>query len=160
VRYAGQRAPDATIIDICSISELVMRQPLLITALLTLAGCATPALPPVDPQQAWIEMFTYTGNLVMADKLDGKSWPDGRYFQVQPGKHELQIRFDYETDGLLGSAFLDASNRTCYIVIAYDHFAPGQRYRLEARNAGVTISGRLYDAQRKMVAEDREVTCF
>jgi hypothetical protein len=160
VRYAGQRAPDATIIDTCSISELVMRQPLLITALLTLAGCVNPPLPPVDAQQAWIEMFTYTGDVVMADKLDGKSWPDGRYFQVQPGKHELQIRYDYETNGVLGSAFFDGWSRTCYIVVQYDHFAPGQRYRLEARNAGVTISGRLYDAQKKMVAEDREVTCI
>ncbi|MDB6146015.1 MAG: lipoprotein [Pseudomonas sp.] len=137
-----------------------MRQPLLITALVTLAGCVNPPLPPKDAQQAWIDMFTYTGNVVMADKLDGKSWPDGRYFQVQPGKHELQIRFDYETNGILGSAFLDGWSRTCYIVVDYDNFAPGQHYRLEARNAGVTISGRLYDEQRKMVAEDREVTCI
>lgn len=137
-----------------------MRLPLLITALLTLAGCVNSPLPPVDAKQAWIEMFTYTGNLVMADKLDGKRWPDGRYFQVQPGKHELQVRFDYETDGILGNAFFEGTSRTCYIVVDYDSFAPGQRYRLEARNAGVTISGRLYDAQRKMVAEDREVTCI
>lgn len=137
-----------------------MRQPLLITALITLAGCAIPPLPPVDAQQAWVEMFTYTGNLVMADKLDGKRWDDGRYFQVQPGRHELQVRFDYESYGGAFSGFADVTTRTCYIVLDYDHFAPGQRYRLEARNAGITISGRLYDAQRRMVAEDREVTCL
>ncbi|MDB6049072.1 MAG: lipoprotein [Pseudomonas sp.] len=137
-----------------------MRQPLLITALLILAGCAIPPIPPVDPQQAWVEMFTYTGNLVMADKLDGKRWDDGRYFQVQPGSHELQVRFDYDTNGLGFTGFDDVNDRTCYIVVHYDNFAPGQHYRLEARNAGVTISGRLYNAQHQMVAQDREVTCI
>ncbi|MGV8919591.1 MAG: hypothetical protein ACOH2R_17620 [Pseudomonas sp.] len=137
-----------------------MRTLLLIPALATLAGCANPPLPPVDPQQAWVDMFTITGNLVMADKLDGKSWPDGRYFQFQPGSHELQIRYDYVTNGSGFIGFDDVTMRTCYIVVPYDHFEPGQHYRLEARNAGVTISGRLYDAQRKMVAEDREVNCI
>ncbi|MDY7562511.1 hypothetical protein QN382_17295 [Pseudomonas sp. 10B1] len=136
-----------------------MRQPLLITALI-LSGCAIPALPPVDAQQAWIEMFTYTGNLVMADKLDGQRWGDGRYFQVQPGSHELQVRFDYQPNGIGLSGFDNVGDRTCYIVLRYDHFAPGQRYRLEARNAGITVSARLYDAKRQMVAEDREVTCL
>ena len=96
----------------------------------------------------------------MADKLDGKRWPDGRYFQMQPGSHELQVRFDYDVEGGGVSGFNDITDRTCYIVVHYDHFAPGQRYRLEARNAGITISGRLYDAQHQMVAEDREVTCI
>lgn len=137
-----------------------MRQPLMISAVLILAGCVNPPLPPVDAQQSWVEMFTYTGNLVMADKLDGKRWPDGRYFQVQPGSHELQVRFDYDVQGGGFSGFNDITDRTCYIVVHYDHFAPGQRYRLEARNAGITVSGRLYDAQHQMVAEDREVTCL
>ena len=136
-----------------------MRQPLLITAVIALAGCASP-LPPVDPQQAWVDMFTYTGDLVMADKLDGKRLDDGRYFQVTPGSHELQMRYDYEVYGGGFGGFMESTSRTCYIVLRYDHFAPGQHYRLEGRSAGITISGRLYDAQRQMVAEDREVTCL
>jgi len=138
-----------------------MRQPLLITALIILAGCTNPPLPPVDPQQAWVDMFTFTGKLVMADKLDGKSLNDGRYFQVPPGSHELQMRFDYELFGGGGfGGIMESSERTCYIVLKYDHFEPGQHYRLEGRVAGITVSGRLYDAQRQMVAEDREVNCL
>lgn len=59
-------------------------------------ACASP-LPPVDPKQAWVDLYTMTpGRVIMADRLDGKRLDDGRYFQVTPGKHELVVRFDYE----------------------------------------------------------------
>ncbi|KPZ13268.1 putative Lipoprotein [Pseudomonas amygdali pv. ulmi] len=60
---------------------------ILITALTlaTLAGCAGP-LPTVNPDMAWVEMRTVTGQLIMGDKLDGENTYDGRYFQVTPGQ--------------------------------------------------------------------------
>ncbi|WP_445941169.1 PA0061/PA0062 family lipoprotein, partial [Pseudomonas cannabina] len=51
-----------------------MRLITLITAL-TLAGCAGP-LPAVDPNMAWVDMRTLTGQLIMADKLDGENTYD------------------------------------------------------------------------------------
>lgn len=73
-----------------------MRAVLALLTFATLAGCANPPLPAVDPGKAWIDMFTTTGRLVMAESLDGRKLNDGRYFQVEPGSHELEVRFDYE----------------------------------------------------------------
>jgi len=137
-----------------------MRLPLLIVALSAIAGCVTP-MPPMDPQQAWIDMTTTTGKLVMADKLDGKRLDDGRFFQVTPGSHELQMRYDYELHvGTFGMFNNDDAEITCFIKVKYDHFAPGQRYRLEARSIVNSVSARLYDAGHKVVAEENDVSCL
>lgn len=32
----------------------------------------------------------------MAHRLDDQRWPDGRYFQVAPGAHQLDVRFQFE----------------------------------------------------------------
>ncbi|MNE80398.1 hypothetical protein D3C80_1769630 [compost metagenome] len=53
----------------------------------------------------------------------------------------------------------DPQERLCYLTLRYDHFEAGQRYRLEARSLAFTPSARLYNAQRKIVAEERQVNC-
>ncbi len=75
-----------------------MRALLLAPALMMLGACASP-LPEPDSQQAWVELYSTADTLLMADRLDGKRWPDGRYFQVTPGQHELQTRFQFEVRG-------------------------------------------------------------
>ncbi|NBA96984.1 DUF2057 domain-containing protein [Pseudomonas sp. R5(2019)] len=134
-----------------------MRQPLILLALGLLSACASP-LPPVDPQKAWVDMFTYTGKLVMAERLDKQRLKDGRYFQVTPGQHELIVRFDFEVNG--GTFNNDPIDRTCYLTIRYDNFEAGQRYRLEGREVAMQPSARLYNAAGKIVAEDRATTCL
>ena len=48
-----------------------MRQPMMLIALSALGACASP-LPPVDPKQAWVDLYTMTpGRVIMADRLDG-----------------------------------------------------------------------------------------
>jgi hypothetical protein len=69
-----------------------------VMSVIALAGCATP-VPPADPQQAWVEFRMLDGKVLMAERLDGMRWPDGRYFQVKPGAHELVVRFDFEVNG-------------------------------------------------------------
>lgn len=134
-----------------------MRQPLLILALGTLGACASP-LPAVDPQQAWVDLTTFSGKLVMAERLDNQRVNDGRYFQVQPGRHELQVRFDFEIYS--GGMNTDPVERLCYMTVPYDHFEAGQRYRLEARSVVMTPSARLYDAEGKVVARERTINCL
>lgn len=137
-----------------------MRPIALMLAFGTLVGCTTP-LPAVDPAMAWVDMRTTTGRLVMADKLDGKNTEDGRYFQVTPGRHELQIRFDYEyRSGGLGLISDDYTDITCFIDIEYDHFAAGQRYMIDARVLANDITARLFDAERKVVAEQGDIHCI
>ncbi|MBV4538840.1 MULTISPECIES: hypothetical protein [Pseudomonas] len=136
-----------------------MRQPMMLIALSALGACASP-LPPADPKQAWIDLYTITpGRVIMADRLDGKRLNDGRYFQVTPGKHELVVRFDYEvTSGLFTT---DPTERTCYLTVRFDNFEAGQRYRLEARAPAMQPQVYLYDNSRKvLVDEPSDIFCI
>lgn len=135
-----------------------MRQPLMFLTVSTLAACSNP-LPPIDTKQAWVDLYTITpGRLVMADRLDGTRLNDGRYFQVTPGPHELIVRFDYEV--YAGGFTSEPVERTCYLTVRYDNFQAGQRYRLEARALSMTPNAWLYDADRKILAEERDVHCI
>jgi hypothetical protein len=134
-----------------------MRQPAMLLAFSTLGACASP-MPPVDQKQAWVDFYTITpGKLVMAERLDGKRLTDGRFFQVTPGKHELVVRFDYEIN--TGIFTTDPTERTCYLTLEYDGFQAGQRYRLEARAIAAQPNARLYDAERRVLAEERLTHC-
>ena len=54
----------------------------------------------------------------------------------------------------------EPKERLCYLIVRYDHFEAGQRYRLEARNLAYSPSARLYNAKREIVAEDRQANCL
>src|SRR5690606_32834584 len=82
--------------------EPAMRALLLLAALSLLGACASP-LPAPDPQQAWIDFRTEPGELLMAEKLDGRRLDDGRYFQVSPGAHRLEASYRFEE--YIGSMF-------------------------------------------------------
>ncbi|EPJ84572.1 hypothetical protein [Pseudomonas sp. CFII68] len=139
-----------------------MRLPLLLLVLVSMSSCATSPLPQVDPNMAWIDFATPMpgGKMLMAESLDGQRLRDGRFFQVSPGSHELKVRFDFEvfSGGGLGMQ-AEPQERLCYMLVRYDHFEAGQRYRLEARNLAFTPSARLYDARRQIVAEERQINC-
>jgi len=141
--------------------EPTMMRPLsLMLALATVAGCAGP-MPTVDPQQAWVEMRTTTGTLVMADKVDGKTTYDGRYFQVSPGPHTLQVRYDYEVRyGGFTAMGNEYTELTCFVEVKYDHFTAGQRYRIEVRSLANNVSAQLQDAQHQVLAEETSVSCI
>ena len=49
---------------------------------------------------------------------------------------------------------------TCFVEIDYPHFAAGQRYVLEVRSLTSDVDAWLYDADRKVVAEERDVHCI
>ncbi|MCU1724685.1 MULTISPECIES: PA0061/PA0062 family lipoprotein [Pseudomonas] len=135
-----------------------MRQPAMFLAFTTLGACTSP-MPPVDQKQAWVDLYTITpGKVLMAERLDGKRLNDGRYFQVSPGKHELVVRFDYEIS--TGLFTTDPTERTCYLTLEYDGFEAGQRYRLEARAIALQPNAWLYDAERKVVAQERLTHCI
>lgn len=137
-----------------------MRLPLLLSlALPLLAACATPPVPEHDPRQAWIDLHTYTGKVIMAERLDGQRLDDGRYFQAPAGSHELVIRYDYEVSGG-GGLFGEPYDRLCYLTVRYDHFVAGQRYVLQAQDAAMQASARLYDPQKNIVAEARDINCL
>lgn len=140
--------------------EVTMRTSLLLLMACLLSACASTPLPPHDPNMAWVDLDTQTGKLVMAERLDNQRLNDGRYFQVTPGSHELMVRFDYEVFiGGMGM-FSEPQERLCYLSVNYAGFEPGQRYRLQARSLGFNAYARLYNAEGKVLAEERLVNCL
>lgn len=129
-----------------------------LAVLLLLGACASP-LPKPDPQQAWVDLYSPAGTLLMADRVDRERWPDGRYFQVGPGAHELLTRFQFEASrggmGINSEPLL----LTCEIRLRYDDFAAGQRYRVEARSMAMTAQAWLYDEQRNVLARGKVMRC-
>ncbi|WP_061238665.1 hypothetical protein [Ectopseudomonas composti] len=136
-----------------------MRALLLAPALMMLGACAS-SVPQPDPQQAWVELYSSADTLLMAQRLDGKRWPDGRYFQVTPGKHELETRFQFEvrSGGSIGMQS-EPLRMTCEIRLRYDDFAAGQRYRVEARQLLMKAQAWLYDDQRNVLARGEVLRC-
>jgi hypothetical protein len=131
---------------------------LLIAAALLLGACASP-LPKPDPQQAWVDLYAPAGDLLMADRLDRKRWPDGRYFQVDPGAHELLVRLQFEAAGGGMAMNSEPLLLTCELRLRYDEFAAGQRYRVEARSMAMTAQAWLYDEQRNVLARGKVMRC-
>lgn len=136
-----------------------MRYLTLFCVMLALSACASP-LPSPDPSQAWVELRSNAGTLLMADRLDGQRLSDGRYFQVTEGAHELQARFQFEVSGGGGlDGISEPRQVTCAIRVRYDNFIAAQRYRLEARPLQMKAQAWLYDEQRNLLAHGKIVRC-
>jgi len=136
-----------------------MRYLALLGAVLVLAACASP-VPPPDPNQAWVELRSNAGTLLMADRLDGQRLNDGRYFQVPVGAHELQARLQFEVNSGGGQDGISEPRQvTCDIRVRYTDFAAGQRYRLEARPLQMKAQAWLYDEQRNVLARGQVLRC-
>ena len=136
-----------------------MRPALLIPLLVLCGACAGP-LPLPDPQQAWISLASRPGQLLMADRLDNRPVKDGRYFQVRPGAHELQVRLQFEVPGGGGiDGLAEPQTRTCLLRLHYAGFAAGQRYVLRAGEQGYRPWARLYDDQQHPLARARVQRC-
>lgn len=133
-----------------------MRIRLLVMALV-LSGCASP-LPPADPAKAWVSLYSHAGTVLMADRLNGERWPDGRYFQVEPGAQELLVRFQFEVQR---GSWLESEPQltTCQIRFRYADFAAGQHYRIEARPWLMKAQAWLYDDQRQVLARGQVLRC-
>jgi hypothetical protein len=73
-----------------------MRMLMLTGGLLTLAGCANFGMPDPDPSQAWIDLDARQQDTTLqALKVDSSVTDDKRYFEVQPGSHELKVRYQF-----------------------------------------------------------------
>ncbi|MGL4316023.1 MAG: hypothetical protein ACRCTL_05360 [Pseudomonas sp.] len=134
---------------------------LLLCSLFGLVACASP-LPTPDPQKAWVDLHALPGHLLMAHTLDGRDLRDGRFFQVAPGVHELEARFQFDVNnggGGTGDLNSGPMQITCYLQLRYDNFVAGQRYRLEARPLAMRAQGWLYDEQRNVLARARVLRC-
>ena len=61
-------------------------------------ACAGP-IPKADPSEAWIGLKEEAPNDLMAERVDGKRVDDGRFFEVPPGAHRLDVTLFEEEPG-------------------------------------------------------------
>jgi hypothetical protein len=134
-----------------------MRALLLVGGLLTLAGCA--GLPDPDPNQAWVDLQGPQENMLHATQVDEREWEDTRYFEVQPGSHELTVRMQFPVEPSNIGPVAQPLWRDCQVNIKFKGFSAGQRYELHAGSIGFRPWARLYDQQRKVVGQGQPAGC-
>ncbi|AZD15325.1 hypothetical protein PUP66_12975 [Pseudomonas chlororaphis] len=128
---------------------------LLIPALslvLLLSACAGP-MPKADPNEAWISLEEEGSSDLLAERVDGKNVDDGRYFEVQPGAHRLDVTLFEEVGG-------DSNQVDCRGQVSYPSFKAGEHYKLVESTLGTEVRARLYDGEGKQVASVRDFECM
>jgi hypothetical protein len=116
-----------------------------------LSACAGPE-PKSDPSEAWIDLQQPGNTNVLAEKIDGQRVADGRYFEVKPGVHRLDVTLIRGTDG-------NSAEPICTGRLDYSHFQAGERYQMNASSAGLSASASLVDSHGKQVAQSDRFQC-
>lgn len=135
-----------------------MRVFLLTGGLLMLAGCA--GLPQPDPTQAWIDLAPHPQDTALqALEVDDKATLDKRYFEVEPGSHELTVRYQFAVQATDIGPDAQPLWRDCQMSVKFNDFNAGQRYQLQAGNIGFRPWAKLYDEQRNVVGQGKPAGC-
>jgi hypothetical protein len=117
-----------------------------------LCACAGP-MPKADPNEAWIGLQEEPSATLMAQSLDGKRLDDGRYFDVKPGSHTLDLNLIVEGNG-------DDNQINCETGITFSSFKAGQHYTLIESSIGEEYRVKLEDAQGKQLGHSHDFTCM
>lgn len=137
-----------------------MRKLMLTGGLLMLAGCAGFGIPRQDPSQAWIDLDSQQEDTALqALAVDKQAANDKRYFEVQPGSHELKVRYQFPVQPSNIGPNAETLWRDCQINVKFDDFNAGERYQLQAGNIGFRPWARLYDQQRKVIGNGTPAGC-
>ena len=135
-----------------------MRTLLLTGGLLMLAGCA--GLPDPDPTQAWIDLDPHPDESnLQALQVDANTSRDRRYFEVQPGSHELTVRYQFAVQPTNIGPDAAPLWRDCQLNVKFKDFNAGERYQLQAGNIGFRPWARLYDQQRNVIGQGQPAGC-
>lgn len=123
-----------------------------LSAVLLLSACAGP-MPKADPSEAWIGLQEEAPNDLMAERVDGKNINDGRYFEVKPGAHRLDVTLFEEEAG-------DDNQQDCRGHVTYGNFKAGEHYTLVESSLGTTVRAELKDGHGKEVAQTEDFSCM
>jgi hypothetical protein len=117
-----------------------------------LSACAGP-MPQPDPREAWIDLQQEAPNDLMAERVDGQKIDDGRYFEVAPGAHRLDVTLFEEPAG-------DSNQEDCSGHLRYEHFQAGEHYRLVESSLGQAVTAQLLDSHGKRLASAEDFNCL
>lgn len=115
-----------------------------------LSACAGP-IPKSDSSEARIDLQQQSNINLLADRIDGQRVNDGRYFEVAPGAHQLQMTLIHGTDGV--------SEPICMGHLDYGNFQAGERYTMSVSSEGQTAMVSLLDSQGKQVGQSARIRC-
>ncbi|MFW9082090.1 hypothetical protein ACOI9X_22880 [Pseudomonas sp. P2757] len=137
-----------------------MRMLILTGGVLTLAGCAGFGMPAPDPTQAWIDLNPRQQDTALqALEVDNQANQDQRYFEVQPGSHELTVRYQFPVAATNIGPDAEPLWRDCQLNVKFKDFNAGQRYQLQAGSIGFRPWAKLYDEQRNVVGQGIPAGC-
>lgn len=134
-----------------------MRALLVAGSLLLISACST--LPDPDPNQAWIDLTRYDNTSLDAVQVDERDWADQRYFEVQPGSHELTVRYQFPVNPTNIGPVDEPLWRDCQVKLTFKDFSAGQRYQLQAGSIGFRPWIKLYDHQQKLLGQGLPAGC-
>ncbi|WP_343583441.1 hypothetical protein [Pseudomonas sp.] len=134
-----------------------MRALLVIGSMLLISACST--LPDPDPNQAWIDLTPYDNTSLHAVQVDERDWADSRYFEVQPGSHELTVRYQFPVTPSNIGPVKEPLWRDCQVKLTFKDFSAGQRYQMQAGSIGFRPWIKLYDHQQKLVGQGLPAGC-
>lgn len=134
-----------------------MRALLVTGSLLLISACST--LPDPDPNQAWVDLTPYDNTSLHAVQVDERDWADSRYFEVQPGSHELTVRYQFPVTPSNIGPVDEPLWRDCQVKLTFKDFSAGQRYQLQAGSTGFRPWIKLYDHQQKLVGQGLPAGC-
>jgi len=118
-----------------------------------LSACAGP-MPQANPNDAWVGLKGDTQSSMLAERLDGKNLKDGRYFQVSPGAHHLDVMVYEESTP-------QKDDQTCRASIDYQSFKQGDHYALVQSSLGdANLRADLKNEQGKTVASTGNFDCM
>lgn len=117
-----------------------------------LSACAGP-MPKADPSEAWISLQEQPADVLMAEDLDGKRLNDGRFFEVKPGAHTLDVNLIVERSG-------DNGEMNCETGIQYGQFQAGEHYKLVESSLGEEYRVKLEDAKGRSLEHSVDFTCM
>jgi hypothetical protein len=103
-----------------------------------LTGCAGFGMPDPDPTQAWIDLEArqQEDTALQALEVDNQVAVDKRYFEVQPGSHELTVRYQFPVQPTNIGPDAEPLWRDCQMNVKFSDFNAGERYQLQAGSIG------------------------
>jgi hypothetical protein len=117
-------------------------------------------MPDPDPSQAWIDLDARQHDTALqAVQVDATQAVDKRYFEVQPGSHELKVRYQFPVEATNIGPTAEPLWRDCQLSVKFKDFNAGQRYQLQAGSIGFRPWAKLYDEQRKVVGQGTPAGC-
>lgn len=117
-----------------------------------LSGCAG-QMPSADPSEAWIGLQEEPSGVLIAQDVDGQRLNDGRYFDVKPGSHQLDVDLVVERNG-------DEGQMNCQAGISFSQFKAGEHYTLVESSLGEEYSVKLEDSQGHQLGYSKDFTCL